>query len=105
MGESGRFAVAVSNIVHAFIVFGRQPGFALAGRLGWNRMETSAEKIFTSPIRGPEEPTVFLECGESGGDRSLRPNLLNGVLIDGLAHQTYEGYQVFDVTTLGNALA
>ncbi len=99
--------LAVSNIVQAFIVFGRQAGFGfLLGDWDWNQAGNVGRKDFHIADTGPGGTNCFFWIKDNTAATVIYGRTcLNGRLIDGLRTKPDEGYQVFDVTTLGNALA
>ena len=99
--------LVVSNIVHAFIAFGNQPGFGfLLGDWDWNQAGNVGRKDFHIADTGPGGTNCFFWVKDNTATTvTYGRTCLNGTLVDGLRTKPDEGYQVFDVTTMGNALA
>lgn len=99
--------LAVTNIIHAFIVFGRQPGFGfLLGDWDWNQAGNVGKKDFHIADISPGGTNCFFWSRDNTAATVLYGRTcLNGILLDGLRTKPEDGYQIFDVTTLGNALA
>lgn len=101
--------LAVSNILHVFIVFGQQPGFGfLLGDWDWNLEGNVGRKDFHIGDIGPGGTNCFLwdnNVANTAAQVLYGRTCLNGVLIDGARTKPHAGYQVFDVATASGAYA